>query len=498
MKNVTKLNAVMALGSLTAAAALLAGMPVANAQTGPDPDTSVSGQAVPGGGSFPGSFLVPGTNTSIKIGGFAKGALIYDASGVENNGNNGTTPSFEPNSVTPANIPLNGSANHQLHGATHITARQSQFNFDARTPTAWGELDTYIALDFQGREMGFATQSAFDNRSDPAPARMLLAYGTLGPIMAGQTLSLFFDGDAIGETVDPTASIGVMNGNNNRFPTIRYTYAGAGGLSFAVAAEEPITEGVANGANLFNGASSNFDTAAAGGVNRVPNFVVRGRVDQSWGHAALTGLVRDMELIAPNTQRVNKVGWAVEATGHINTFGKDTLRAQGLYGQGIGSYMSNMGQSAGLEVDSTNAAGGPCTGPLAAANGAGAVAAGISAQLDPRCAGVKVDYAQALGAYLAYTHWWTGELRSTLNAGFEHLNHPHIITANVTQNGLDKTHIGAVLNLIWSPVPQVDFGIEYIWVQRVTQATLNTAGPPGSNTNKGYMNRLVTMAVFKF
>jgi hypothetical protein len=486
MKNVTKLNAAMALGSLTAAAALLVGMPVATAQTGPDPDSSVSGQAVPGGGSFPGSFLVPGTNTSIKIGGFAKGALIYDASGVENNGSTGTVPSFEPNSVVPGTIPLNGSAAHQLHGATHITARQSQFNFDARTPTAWGELDTYIAVDFGGREMGFATQASFDNRSDPAPARMLLAYGTLGPIMAGQTLSLFFDGDAVAETVDPTASIGVMNGNNNRFPTIRYTYAGAGGLSLAVAAEEPITEGVANGPNQFNGASSNFDTAAAGGINRVPNFVVRGRMDQAWGHAALTGLVRDMELIAPNTQRVNKVGWAVEATGHLNTFGKDTLRAQGMYGKGVGSYMSNMGQNAGLEVDSTNANGTPCTVGI------------VSAQLATSCAGVKVDFAQAIGAYLAYTHWWTGELRSTLNAGFEHLNHPHIITANVTQNGLDKTHIGAVLNLIWSPVPQVDFGIEYIWVQRVTQATLNTAGPPGSNTNKGYMNRLVTMAVFKF
>jgi hypothetical protein len=487
MKNVTKRNAAMALGSLTAAAALLAGMPVANAQTGPDPDTSVSGQAAPGGGSFPGSFLVPGTNTSIKIGGFAKGALIYDASGVENNGNNGTVPSFEPNSVVPGVIPLNGSANHQLHGATHITARQSQFNFDARTPTAWGELDTYIAVDFGGREMGFATQASFDNRSDPAPARMLLAYGTLGPIMAGQTLSLFFDGDAVAETVDPTASIGVMNGNNNRFPTIRYTYAGAGGLSLAVAAEEPITEGVANGPNLFNGASSNFDTAAAGGINRVPNFVVRGRVDQSWGHGALTGLVRDMELIAPGTQRVNKVGWAVEATGHLNTFGKDSLKAQAMYGKGIGSYMSNMGQNAGLEVDSTNASGAPCT--------VGGVVGGASAQLASACAGVKVGFAQAIGAYLAYTHWWTGELRSTLNAGFEHLNHPNVITANATQNGLDKTHIGAVLNLIWSPVPQVDFGIEYIWVQRVTQAP---TGTPGSNTNKGYMNRLESMAVFKF
>ncbi len=44
----------------TSAVALRAGMPDASAPT------------APAGGSFPGSFLVPGTNTSIKIGGFIK------------------------------------------------------------------------------------------------------------------------------------------------------------------------------------------------------------------------------------------------------------------------------------------------------------------------------------------------------------------------------------------------------------------------------------------
>ncbi len=44
----------------TSAVALRAGMPDAGAP------------AAPAGGSFPGSFLVPGTNTSIKIGGFIK------------------------------------------------------------------------------------------------------------------------------------------------------------------------------------------------------------------------------------------------------------------------------------------------------------------------------------------------------------------------------------------------------------------------------------------
>ena len=80
MKKVSKFNAAVALGSLTAAVALFAGAPAASAQQLPGTDTSEAGQAAPGGGSFPGSFLVPGTNTSLKIGGFAKWDAIYDAS----------------------------------------------------------------------------------------------------------------------------------------------------------------------------------------------------------------------------------------------------------------------------------------------------------------------------------------------------------------------------------------------------------------------------------
>ena len=50
----------VALGSLTAAVALLAGLSSANAQS------------APGAGSFPQSFLIPGTNTSIAIYGSVK------------------------------------------------------------------------------------------------------------------------------------------------------------------------------------------------------------------------------------------------------------------------------------------------------------------------------------------------------------------------------------------------------------------------------------------
>src|SRR4029077_3355966 len=63
---IRKLNAAKALGSLTASVALLAGMHGAHAQ------------GAPGAGSFPGSFLVPGTQTSFKVGGYVKFDYTYD------------------------------------------------------------------------------------------------------------------------------------------------------------------------------------------------------------------------------------------------------------------------------------------------------------------------------------------------------------------------------------------------------------------------------------
>src|SRR5712692_4077734 len=109
MTKTRKMSAVTALGSLTAAVALLAGSPDAGAQP-----------AQAGGGSFPGSFLVPGTNTSIKIGGFVKIVGIYDL-----DARNGDTIATD---TIP--MPTSTSTTHGLHGATRIHARQSNINVD--------------------------------------------------------------------------------------------------------------------------------------------------------------------------------------------------------------------------------------------------------------------------------------------------------------------------------------------------------------------------------
>ena len=433
MRNTRKWSAVAALGSLTAAVALLAGSPDASAQT------------APGGGSFPGSFLVPGTNTSIKVGGFAKVVGIYDIGGKAGD------------TVAVDGIALRGSAAASLTHGTRIHARQSNLNVDTRTPTAYGDLTTFVLIDFFGQNT-----SQVENQANTQNARVVYAYGTLGPFLAGQWVQLFADTDAIAESVDPTGHVGTMDGLSNRAPQFRYTFAAPGGFSAAVSIENPEAEG-SNGAT-----GAPFTTNTAGGIDKWPDLIGRVRLDQAWGHVALSALYRDLKLDAPPgtaavgaANHAGHASYGAQLSGHLNTFGKDSLKWTGQAGKGLGHYMSNFRDNPvnGLVVNS---------------------ATGAS----------KVPY--AYGVNVAYTHWWTGALRSSAEAGYEKNSLESAIVTAAAANAYDKRHYEARANLIWSPVPQVDLGIEYVWARRVTAASAGAVGDSGT------LNRLEVESVFKF
>src|SRR5271165_1651149 len=120
------------IGALTATIALLTGLPAANAdeladlranqellqrrieqlaqaaQGRPGVPGGYGAEAVPGqtmtGGSFPRSFLIPGTDTSIRVGGFVDETLDYWVTNGTSaiNGNQTTTVGVNGNATTQA------------------------------------------------------------------------------------------------------------------------------------------------------------------------------------------------------------------------------------------------------------------------------------------------------------------------------------------------------------------------------------------------------------
>src|SRR6266446_3201679 len=212
-------------------------------------------------GSFPRSFLIPGTDTSLRIGGIAWTNITWYPHGarastaLNNQGGNpdGSTNGLGGTGMLP-NIPLNNTVGHSRAESFSINSRPTRLLFDARTPTAWGEVKAYIEMDFSHANENVTENTSQGVTSGWAP-RLRKAYGTIGGLLVGQETGIFHDSDADPELLDfggPASSPG-----RSRTPQVKYTYQGPYGTVF--------TAGFENPSPRFNGTfgQSDLDTQAS-------------------------------------------------------------------------------------------------------------------------------------------------------------------------------------------------------------------------------------------
>ena len=81
---------------------------------------------------------------------------------------------------------------------------------------------------------------------------------------------------------------------------------------------------------------------------------------------------------------------------------------------------------------------------------------------------VKTQSPSSYGGRIWYQHWWTENMRSTLEvSAIWNAMNTNIVGQGTTNNKqLSITHA----NLFWSPVAFIDFGFEYAWGHRITVA----------------------------
>ena len=295
-----------AIGGVAAAIALLAGLPgaradelsdlqanqqllqqrvdqLAQAQEPPAPGRVSRGAAgsaygtaaVPGqamaGGSFPRSFLIPGTDTSIRVGGFVDitaldfltgGGAVPGSNEGTNSGQNGNLHSIPvgealvpgaPGGIIPQSVNVSKG-----NGVFEASPQQSRLNVETRTPTAWGKSRTFFEFDWSGCSAGgsYTCQSLAQGGGSSILPRLRFAYGTLGGFLAGQAISNFSDADADTESMEFGGTEGSTGGM--RIPQVRYTLAGPYGSAFSFSAEIPYTELVLPGGTVGS------DTPTAG------------------------------------------------------------------------------------------------------------------------------------------------------------------------------------------------------------------------------------------
>ena len=414
-------------------------------------------QGAAGAGSFPNSFLIPGTQTSFRVGGYVKLDYTYDFGAQQINGFGTGVPAL----IQPFG-PLGGGEfrfggitthvqadpGHHIHGTSQLTAAESRFNIETRTPTVYGELKTYIEGDFSNPN-GLNQTSGFKEFTNSNGFRLRQAYGTLGPLLAGQTTDLFRDADAEGETLDFG---GDSTTGRTRDPQVRYTFDFGNGLTWAVDAQNPQTNiidataptkcilGGACSGSPNNGSQTTFGNRQG---DKIPDFATAIRYDGPWGHVRGSAVFRDIywhQGIDGANNNLSTFGWAVSLTGSIKVpIGKDTVGWEVGYGDGGGAFIA---------VDEANAPDAVWTG-------------GKSRTLQTIKSGLVAAN---------YTHYWSDTLRSNVTGSYYRQQNrsgdfgptfPEQFDFLNEQKSAYTVHV----NLIWSPVPQTNFGVEFIRVQ---------------------------------
>ncbi|GGJ12706.1 porin [Neoroseomonas lacus] len=415
------------------------------------------------------AFRVPGTETQVRLYGFAKLTGYYDLG-----------PRNQTDAPPPQTIPLSDSPADQQGGDFAMTARFSRFGIDTRSLTGWGTLETRLEGDFGGGAAG----------SSNAVFRLRQAWGELGDerfrVLAGQANSLWNEG--VFETLIDATN---LNQSFVRQAQIRLTARLAEGLTGMVSLEAPETT-YTSAAGVFT-PTTNLQGGASPAFSSVPDLLARLAWRQDGVEVGLRGLLRQIEIRTAGTAATPTVSDTTPAWGFAGmvrlpmrlaseAFGQDDLAIMAFYGQGIGRYFA--GQTSGQDA-LTNL--------------------GLPGVDSP-----SLDAIESYGATVAYRRFWTTQVRSNFAYSYARNDYPSyalgFAPGSASATSLNRDYQQVFANLIWSPFAEVrngtfgsgwlDLGVEYLFTRRDLYGGASAAGSAGAG--HGIANRVLFAAIARF
>jgi len=252
----------------------------------------------------------------LEIYGFVQMDAIYDFNRVD--------PDWA-STLRPSKIPITcpGDPGCGQNGQTIMSVRQSRLGFKGNAPTDLGVIQAKLEFDMFGVGVD-AGQTTI---------RLRHAYGEMGAFLAGQTNSLFMDGDVFPNTIDYWGPTGMIFFRNLQ---LRWTPMRTDTMKFAVALEGP-------GSAIDAGNATNPDGWQS--WNKYPDLTAQWRTDQPWGHAQVAGVLRWLGYENPTAgitkSSGNVTGGGINLSGSVKTGGKDMLHGQFAYGKGIANYSND-------------------------------------------------------------------------------------------------------------------------------------------------------------
>ena len=256
-------------------------------------------------------------------------------------------------------------------------------------------------------------------------------YAKWGPFLAGQTNTLFMDGDIFPNVLDywgPTGMVFV------RTPQLRWTFLDSDGWTAAVALEHPSDDIDPGNIRLIDeNVASNIQ-----GNEELPDLTAAVRYGGDWGHVRLAGILRrigyDTRGTEDNEPDGQETGWGLNATTAIK-LGFATPRLGVVYGRGIATYMNDGGMDLAPSVD--------------------VIFQPPNIILIPEAEAVKL-----LGVSAYVDLQWTKELSSALGYSFTKVDNTNFQDATAFHKGEY-----ASANLLWSR-DNILTGAELLWGRR--------------------------------
>ncbi|OXS00179.1 DcaP family trimeric outer membrane transporter [Shewanella algae] len=289
---------------------------------------------------------------------------------------------------------------------TDFQARETRFNFKTVTDLDGHTLTGFIELDFMTHTDG---DERVSNSYSPRIRHAFISYDNW---TIGQTWTTFMNPGALPENLD---FVGATEGTPfARQAQLRYSNGG-----FQIAIENPETT-----ITPYGGGSR---ITSGNGV--MPDLIARYNFKTSGGASfSVMGMLRQLELetrIANQDIDSTELGYGASVAGIIPV-GRDDIRFTATYGEGLGRYVA-LNFANGAVLDNNN----------------------------------DLQAIESYSGFVSYRHWWNEQWRSSLTlSAFSADN-----DVSLTGGSANKESYSGYINLLYSPVKALTFGVEYMYAK---------------------------------
>jgi hypothetical protein len=282
---------------------------------------------------------------------------------------------------------------------------QHQFRLNSRESRLWFQLHRPI------NNQDFNIYVEYDMTKNPDSHQLFLrhAYISFGPIIAGRSFTTFID-SAVLPDVDTGSAPGeiALKRDQIRWTTVLQHNA----LELSLALEqadslvsEPNTEQIRH-----------YDD------DHTPSLVSRLTRRADWGHIYLATMVRSLRWYQ-NSQHLSNIAAAVSLSGRIELGFIDNIRFMFNYGNGLGRFLT-LGAFADASLASD------------------------TSEIYPNTVASMLT---------AYQHYWNEKWRSTLSLSMSKSRFNGSTSRQLTEQARSLQ-----ANLLWSPIPDLSIGVEYL------------------------------------